>query len=134
LFERPYTIPPDEGDSAEDVLSNIHVHPSIYAGLFEPSGVSHADYGFDSEQAFQYNEEFVQRRVAESAFAEPWTGISSSMAFSTTSTLSQTVILERPGHVNVQVDGTDSGYASLNSQPLVCLQCGKTFKNKAEEK
>ncbi|KEQ70436.1 hypothetical protein M436DRAFT_75273 [Aureobasidium namibiae CBS 147.97] len=33
-----------------------------------------------------------------------------------------------------RIDGTDSGYASLNCQPLVCLQCGKTFKNKAEEK
>ncbi|KAH0291973.1 oligosaccharyl transferase stt3 subunit, partial [Aureobasidium sp. EXF-3399] len=133
-FERPYKISPDEGDPAEDPLSNIHVHPFIYAGLFEPSGVSHADYGFESEQAFQYNEEFVQRRVAESEFAEPWTGMSSSMVFSTTSTLSQTIVAEQSGHVNVQVDGTDSGYASLNCQPLVCLQCGKTFKNKAEEK
>lgn len=96
--------------------------------------MSQTDYAFDSEQAFQYNEEFVQRRVAESAFAEPWTGMSSSMVFSTTSTLSQTIIADQPGHVNVQVDGTDSGYASLNCQPLVCLQCGKSFKNKAEEK
>ena len=127
-------ISPDEGDPAEDPLSNIHVHPFIYAGLFEPSGVSHADYGYESEQAFQYNEEFVQRRVAESEFAEPWTGMSSSMIFSTTSTLSQTIIAEQSGHVNVHVDGTDSGYASLNCQPLICLQCGKTFKNKAEEK
>ena len=110
------------------------MHPFIYAGLFEPNGVSQTDYGLDSEQAFQYNEEFVQRRVAESAFAEPWTGMSSSMVFSTTSTLSQTIIADQPGHVNVQVDGTDSGYASLNCQPLVCLQCGKSFKNKAEEK
>lgn len=110
------------------------MHPFIYAGLFEPSGVSHADYGFESEQAFQYNEEFVQRRVAESAFAEPWTGMSNSMVFSTTSTMSQTIVAELPGHVSAKVDGTDSGYASLNCQPLLCLQCGKTFKNKAEEK
>jgi hypothetical protein len=127
-------IAQDEGGSAEDPLSSIHVHPSIYAGLFEPNGVSQSNYGFGSEEAFQYNEELVQRRVAESAFAEPWTGISNSMTFSTTSTLSQTVILERPGNMNFQVDGTDSGYASLNCQPLVCLQCGKMFKNKAEEK
>ena len=110
------------------------MHPSIYAGLFDASGVPHADYGFDGEQAFQYNEELVQRRVAESAFAEPWTGISSSMAFSSTSTMSQTIIAQQPGHVNAQFDGTDSGYASLNCQPLICLQCGKSFKNKAEEK
>jgi hypothetical protein len=110
------------------------VHPSIYAGLFEPNGVSHTNYGFGSEEPIQYNEEFVQRRVAESAFAEPWSGISNSVTFSTTSTLSQTVVLEQPSHVNFQVDGTDSGYASLNCQPLICLQCGKTFKNKAEEK
>jgi hypothetical protein len=127
-------LPQDEGDSAEDPLSSIHVHPFIYAGLFEPNEVSHANYGVGSEEAFQYNEELVQRRVAESEFAEPWTGISNSMTFSTTSTLSQTVILEQPGHVNVQVDGTDSGYASLNCPPLICLECGKTFKNKAEEK
>ena len=108
--------------------------PSIYVELGEPDGVSHANYGFSSGQALQYNEDLVQQRVAESAHAEPWTGISSSMNFSTTSTLSQTIIAQQPGHINVQVDGTDSGYASLNCQPLLCLQCGKAFKNKAEEK
>ncbi|CAD0095944.1 unnamed protein product [Aureobasidium vineae] len=56
------------------------------------------------------------------------------MALSTTSTLSQTIIAQQPIHISVQVDETDSGYASLNYQSLVCLQCGKSFKNKAEEK
>ncbi|CAD0108247.1 unnamed protein product [Aureobasidium uvarum] len=60
--------------------------------------------------------------------------MSSSMTLSTTSTLSQTIIAQQPIHIDVQMDETDSGYASLNYQPLVCLQCGKSFKNKAEEK
>ncbi|KAG9907949.1 TspO/MBR-related protein, partial [Aureobasidium melanogenum] len=133
-LERPYTISQDEGDLAEDPLSNIYVDPSIYAGLVEPDGVSHANYAFSNGQALQYNEDLVQRRVAESAHAEPWTRFGSSMNFSTISTLSQTVVAEQPNHINVQVDETDSGYASLNYQPLLCLQCGKAFKNKAEEK
>ncbi|THZ49393.1 hypothetical protein D6C90_03516 [Aureobasidium pullulans] len=36
--------------------------------------------------------------------------------------------------MNVQVDVSDSGYNSLPCKPLVCPQCGKAFKNKAEEK
>ena len=36
--------------------------------------------------------------------------------------------------MNVQVDVSDSGYNSLPYKPLVCPQCGKAFKNKAEEK
>lgn len=108
--------------------------PSIYVGLVEREGLSHANYEFGSGQALQYNEDLVQRRVAESAHAEPWTGIGSSMHLSTISTLSQALVAEQPSHLNVQVDETDSGYASLNYQPLLCLQCGKAFKNKAEEK
>ncbi|KAG9996449.1 hypothetical protein KCU78_g17445, partial [Aureobasidium melanogenum] len=44
------------------------------------------------------------------------------------------MVAEQPKHINVQVDETDSGYTSLNYQPLLCVQCGKAFKNKAEEK
>ncbi|KAI5239833.1 hypothetical protein E4T47_01755 [Aureobasidium subglaciale] len=33
----------------------------------------------------------------------------------------------------VQKDETDSGYVSLNGKSLICPQCGKAFKNKAEE-
>ncbi|KAG9952633.1 hypothetical protein KCU85_g1815, partial [Aureobasidium melanogenum] len=127
-------MPQDERDLAEDPLSSIYVDPSIYVGLAEPDGVSHVNYASSSGQALQYNEDLVQRRVAESAHAEPWTGFGSFMNFSSVSRMSQTIVAEQSIHTNIQMDETDSGYASLNYQPLLCLQCGKAFKNKAEEK
>jgi hypothetical protein len=142
-FHVPETckVSADDEDTTEDVLSNITVDSWALEGWFATSehfpraSIVAGDCFYTDEQTMRYNEELVQRRVAESAFAEPWTGLSAQgIDFSMASTLSQTVLAAQPDFAGVPVDATDSGYSSHISKPLSCLVCGKQFKNKAEEK
>lgn len=132
----------DPDKATDDVLSNITADPLVLREWLQNvsdtvlSGPSNTRFGSISESTFQYNEEVVQQRVAESAYAEPWTGLNTqSFDFSSASSLSLASLANVSGPAGVHVDeATDSGYMSYISKPLVCAVCSKTFKNKAEEK